>query len=136
VPGVQWINLQYDDCEAELAELEAATGGRIRRWAGVDLRNDLESVAGLVAGLDGVVTAPTLVDSMAGALGVTTWQVDSGSDWSAFGEDRSPWFPSIRVRRKRPGAAEAGWIALLNQLAEELTVWAAGPAEPTSLVVS
>ncbi|MHB1327504.1 MAG: tetratricopeptide repeat protein [Gemmatimonadales bacterium] len=105
-PGITWINLQYDDCEAELAAIENQWGRRIHRWPEVDLRNDLESVIGLLANLDAVVTAPTAVSSLAGAVGCPTWQVDSGSDWTVFGGSRSPWFPSIRVAALRPGEAD------------------------------
>ena len=120
-PGITWVNLQYDECEVELAAVESATGVRIHRWAGEDLRNDLENVAGLLGALDGVVTAPTAVSSLAGALGVPTWQLDSGSDWTLLGEERSPWFPSIRVFRKGP--AETGWESAIGRIAGDLGRW-------------
>lgn len=121
VPGVTWINLQYDDCEAELAAIEAATGVRVHRWNGEDLKNDLESVVGLLSQLDAVVSAPTAVSSLAGATGIPTWQLDSGSDWTVFGADRSPWWPSIRLERKRPG--EATWESAVRRLAARLGEW-------------
>ncbi len=124
VPGIVWVNLQYDDCDEELAGLETNTGLTVHRWPAEDLRNDLESVAALIAGLDAVVTAPTAVSSLAGAVGARTWQVDSGSDWTALGEARSPWFPSITVIRK--GAGERSFGPLLERLAGELAHWVAG----------
>ncbi len=124
IPGVEWINLQYDDCEAELAEVEREHGVRVRRWAGEDLRNDLESVTGLLASLDLVITAPTAVSTFAGAVGAPTWQVDSGSDWTPFGADRSPWFPSLRLFRKQP--AERTWEPVLERVAAAVKVWAHG----------
>jgi tetratricopeptide (TPR) repeat protein len=114
-PGVQWINLQYDDCEAELIDIEQRWGVRVHRWPGHDLRNNIESVLGLIANLEGVVTAPTAVSSLAGAVGVRTWQVDSGSDWTAFGEDRSPWFPSIELVRRQ--ADEPDWNRVMTEIA-------------------
>jgi len=120
-PGVTWVNLQYDDCEAELAQVERATGLTIHRWPDLDLRDDLESVAALISALDGVVTAPTAVSSFAGALGVRTWQLDAGTDWTAHGEPRSPWFPSIELVRRGP--AERGWIDAMDRLRGELTAW-------------
>jgi hypothetical protein len=120
VPGVVWVNLQYDECEAELSAVEREAGVVVQRWAGVDLKSDLESVVGLVAELDAVVTAPTAVSSVAGAVGVRSWEVDSGSDWTALGERVSPWFPSLTVVRKGPG----GWEAALATVAEALRHWA------------
>jgi hypothetical protein len=118
-PGVAWVNLQYDDCDAELEAFEAETGIRVARWAGEDLRDDLESVTALVSLLDGVVTAPTAVGAIAGATGVPTWQVDSGSDWTAFGEETSPWFPTLRLVCPRAGES---WEGIAARLARMLPV--------------
>ncbi len=117
-PGVVWVNLQYDDCQDELAAIEREWGVVIHRWEGEDLKNDLDSVVGLLAGLDAVVTAPTAVSSLAGAVGRPTWQLDSGSDWTVFGEPRSPWFPSIQVVARRPD--ELDWAGALERLGEGL----------------
>lgn len=122
VPGVVWVNLQYDDCEGELRIIEEVAGVRVHRWAGEDLRDDLDSVTGLIAALDAVVTAPTAVSSLAGGVGTRAWQVDSGSDWTALGEDRSPWTPSLRVIRKAPG--ETDWDGAIGRLAATLGRWA------------
>jgi tetratricopeptide (TPR) repeat protein len=121
LPGITWVNLQYDDCEAELQELEARTGVRVARWPGEDLKQDLESVVGLLAGLDGVVTAPTAVSSLAGAVGRPTWQVDNGSDWTVFGGTVSPWFPSLTVMARQP--AERGWEPVLARTAAAVAAW-------------
>ncbi len=126
VPGVVWVNLQYDECDAEVALVAARWRVTIHRWPGDDLRDDLDGVAALIAGLDGVVTAPTAVSSLAGAVGTPTWLVDSGSDWSSFGEDRSPWFPSIQVARKM--SEERTFGPVVERVALELAGWARGGA--------
>ncbi len=118
LPGIVWINLQYDECREELAGVEREFGVRIHRWDDEDLKNDFESVAGLISALDGVVTAPTAVSSMAGALGCPAWQVDSGSDWTVFGEPRSPWFPSIRVAAR--AATDEDWGRVVATVRAEL----------------
>lgn len=117
-PGVVWVNLQYDDCREELAAIEREWGITIHRWDGEDLKNDLESVVGLLAGLDAVVTAPTAVSSLAGAVGRPTWQLDSGSDWTVFGEARSPWFPTVAVAARRPD--ETDWTSALDRIRDGL----------------
>lgn len=101
-----WVNLQYDECRDDLDQLERRFGVAIRRWPEEDLRHDLESVAGLLAALDGIVSAPTAVAALGGAVGSPTWQVDSGSDWTALGEDRSPWSSSVRVVRRPVGSKD------------------------------
>lgn len=130
LPGCQWINLQYDECESELVEAERRFGIRIHRWAGEDLRNDLETVVALMAQLDAVVTAPTLVSAFAGALGLPTWQPNLGSDWTSFSETNSPWFPTLRVIAKHPPDT---WPDTLTRVAAELhTVMTARSLVPTA----
>jgi hypothetical protein len=116
--GVQWINLQYDECEAELAAAEKRFGVRIHRWKKENLKDDLESVAGLLWNLDGVITAPTAVCSLAGAAGVRTWQLDVGADWTAHGLTTSPWFPSISLVRRPYGGTD--WAGVMADLADRL----------------
>jgi Flp pilus assembly protein TadD len=131
VPGVVLINLQYDDAETELATVETDRAIKVHRWPAIDLRDDLESVAGLIWNLDLVITAPTAVGSLAGALGIETWQIDPGTDWTTFGEDRSPWLPAIRNFRRESGTTD--WRPLLAAVAAELRdriASGAGPRTP------
>jgi len=121
VPGIVWVNLQYDECAAEVAAIKESFGVELHRWPAMDLKNDLEGVVGLVAALDAVVTAPTAVGAVAGAVGTPTWQVESGSDWSLFGADRSPWFSEVAVVRKGPGPD--GWGVALTTVAERVRAW-------------
>ncbi|MFN0181433.1 MAG: tetratricopeptide repeat protein [Gemmatimonadales bacterium] len=116
--GVQFVNLQYDDCEGELVDVERRLGIRIWRWAETDLRDDLESVAALIWNLDLVITAPTAVSSLAAGLGIETWQLESGNDWTLFGEDRSPWLPALRAFRRERDRLD--WQAPVGQVREAL----------------
>lgn len=118
VPGVHWINLQYDDCTTELARIKQRFGVTVHRWPKENLKNDLESVVGLLWNLDAVVTAPTAVSSLAGGAGIPTWEVDNGGDWTAHGEERSPWFPSIRIVRRPYGTTD--WTPVFQRIAGEL----------------
>ena len=62
---------------------------------------DLAETASLLACLDAVVTADTLIVHLAGSLGVATVLLDRvGGDWRWF-RDRSdsPWYPSLRIVR-------------------------------------
>ncbi|MGE0552363.1 MAG: tetratricopeptide repeat protein [Gemmatimonadales bacterium] len=122
-PGITWVNLQYDDCDDELAALEAEHGIRLLRFDDLDLRDDLDRVTDLVAALDAVVTAPTAVSSLAGAIGRPTWQLDVAGDWTALGEARSPWFPSIRLAAV--GEPDGG-AAAVQEVAEQLREVLAG----------
>ncbi|HYH23392.1 MAG TPA: tetratricopeptide repeat protein, partial [Azospirillum sp.] len=102
VPGVHFVNLQYDDCAAELAEAERRFGVTIHRWPDLDLKNDLEGVAALIASLDLVVVPATASGELAGALGTPVWRLGA-LDWTQLGTAVRPWFPSMRPVQPRPG---------------------------------
>ncbi|MBR9972763.1 tetratricopeptide repeat protein [Magnetospirillum sulfuroxidans] len=72
VPDVSFVALQYGDIDADLAAAEAATGVRVLRAVGIDIMNDLDGFAALVAAMDKVITTSNTTVHFAGALGVQT----------------------------------------------------------------
>ncbi|QCO16661.1 tetratricopeptide repeat protein (plasmid) [Azospirillum brasilense] len=96
VPGVRVVNLQYGDCSAELASIEPDGVRRVHRWDDLDLKNDLEGVAALMAALDLVILPATAAGELAGALGVPVWRL-GGRDWTWMGTGVRPWFPTQRL---------------------------------------
>ncbi|WP_165771941.1 tetratricopeptide repeat protein [Niveispirillum lacus] len=96
-PGIQVINLQYGAQPEEIAALEAAAGRPVHVMPGLDLKDDLEGLAGLIAELDLVITAPTAVGEFAGAIGTPVWRITGATDWSTLGTAVRPWFASMRV---------------------------------------
>lgn len=117
IPGVTWVNLQYDDCERELREAERRFGVEILRWPWLDLMNDFEEVAALTSCLDHVVAPRNAVAMLSGALGVPTTMMGNAWDWSDLGTGRSPWFPSVElaVREHRND-----WDGVLAQAARRV----------------
>ena len=97
IPGVNWINLQYDDCERDLQMAERNFGITIHRWDWLDLMNDFEEVAALMTCLDLVVAPRSAVSMLGGALGAPTVMMGNRWDWSDLGTDTSPWFPTIQL---------------------------------------
>jgi tetratricopeptide (TPR) repeat protein len=91
-----FINLQYGDCEAELAEVETHFGVSILRWKDLDLKNDIDDVFALMDCLDLVITAATAVNPMAGSIGKATFLLQDSWGWSNIGTDYYPWFPNTR----------------------------------------
>jgi Flp pilus assembly protein TadD len=75
VPGVQFFSLAYYDDAAEVAAAEAATGTRIHRFSGVDMRNDLEEVTALSAALDITIGTCITPTDIAHAAGCETWWI-------------------------------------------------------------
>lgn len=94
LPNCIFVNLQYGDCEAELAEVEALLGISVLRWSDLDLKNDLDDVLALMECLDLVVTAATAVNPMAGSLGKATLLIQPDWDWPNLGTAHYPWFPN------------------------------------------
>lgn len=127
LPGVRVVNLQYDDCADEITAAERTPGVRLHRWGDLDLRNDLDGVAALMAALDLVVTAPTAVGELAGALGVPVWRVGGRGDWSRLGTGVRPWFPSQRIWAEGAGQDVA---ALPARIVQELSRFSRADRRP------
>jgi tetratricopeptide (TPR) repeat protein len=126
-PDVQWVQLQYGDCDAELAAVEAALGLDIWRPPGIDLRQDLDDLAALTCALDLVVGTPNATTSLAAACGVQTWFVAAPGGWIQLGTDRHPWYPNARLfvapsfgSTKGPSHDDDGWTPILAQVARAL----------------
>ncbi len=117
VPGVRWVCLQYDQCEAELETARQASGVELHRFPEVDYFNDLDEVSALMQGLDLVISAPTVVSVQAAALGVEVWQMSYGPDWQTHGTSGNVWFPRMTRFERRPGP---DWPAVLDAIGRRL----------------
>lgn len=95
-PGVTFVNLQYGDVEAELAQ---AREMGIELWTppGIDLKNDLDDLAALTCALDLVLGFANATSNIAAACGARTWWICSPTAWTLLGTDRMPWYPGSRV---------------------------------------
>jgi len=92
---IQFVNLQYGDCEDELTAIEQELNISILRWPDIDLKDDLEAVIALIDQLDIVVTVGTAVSSLAGAVGKKCLLLAKRS-WIFLGEtERYPWYPTV-----------------------------------------
>lgn len=122
LPGARVVNLLYD-AEEEIAAVEARFGVVLHRWSDLDLRDDLEGLAALIANLDLVIAPATSVGEMAGALGVPVWRFGKGGGWTTLGTAVRPWFPTMRLFTPRRGE---GIDALPDRMVAELArLWEA-----------
>ncbi|MEX2643487.1 MAG: tetratricopeptide repeat protein, partial [Acetobacterales bacterium] len=114
-----FVNLQYGDCAAELAEAKDTFGAEIHQDPAVDPLADLDGFAAQVAAMGLVVTTSNATVHFAGALGrpcrlllpANVW--DLPWYWGAGG-DRSLWYPSVRILRM---AKDEGWPGLVARAA-------------------
>jgi hypothetical protein len=123
VPGVRFVNLQYGKVAEEIAAAESALGVKIHSFAGLDLKDDLEGAAAATEACDLVISAPTAVAALSGAIGKETWFITAGRAWPQLGTDHYPWYRSSRVF-----ACErfADWQKLMPSLADSLAQFANG----------
>ncbi|NGZ85882.1 tetratricopeptide repeat protein [Duganella aceris] len=84
------------------------------------LLGDFADTAAVMANLDLVISVDTAVAHLAGALGKPCWLLlpDYRCDWRWMTErDDSPWYPSMRLFRQRPGG---GWAPVITEVAAAL----------------
>ena len=124
VAGVHFVNLQYDECSAELREALALTGVPIAVFDDINLRNDLDDSAALTTCMDLVISPATAVLEMAGALGVDALCINTfGKQWPQLGQDHNPWHPRTRVIDQM---VAGDWDTQLALVAEELQARVSG----------
>jgi hypothetical protein len=127
-PGVQFVNLQYDQCDEELREAERLFSTRVHVWDDMDLRNDQDNLAALISTLDLVISARTAVAAMAGAVGAPTLVLTrSVTDWWGLGTDYCPWLPSVRAFSC---GANDPWEPAIARIASELEHMAEAKLRP------
>lgn len=80
IEGVQFVNLQYDNCDAELAWVESRYPGKIVNIPEVDQFNDFGSVAAIMMSMDLILAPATTVVELSGALGCPTWLLSNSSE--------------------------------------------------------
>lgn len=73
---------------------------------------DFSQTAAILEAMDLVVSVDTAVAHLAGALGRPTWLlVSAHTDYRWFeAREDSPWYPSMRILRRRSGESAAGFI--------------------------
>jgi Flp pilus assembly protein TadD len=112
--AVRYVDLQYGDTGAA----RAAAGLDLLHLDGLDLFNDVDGVAALVAGCDEVVTVSNTTAHIAGALGVPVRVMmsrNAGKLWHwGTEESGSPWYPSAKIYKQQTAGDWAGVVARIT----------------------
>ncbi|MCA6245116.1 MAG: tetratricopeptide repeat protein [Phenylobacterium sp.] len=116
-PGVTFVNLQYDDCEAELQLARERFGVEIWNPPGIDLKQDLDDLTALSSALDLVIGFSNATFNLAAAAGAPAWLIAAKGAWTALGTDRYPWYPQVRLYQP---AAFAEWGPVMDRVAGDL----------------
>ena len=92
----RFVALQYGQTEEEMAEMVAETGLRLHTPPGLDLFNDLDGLAALMAALDLTIGFSNATTNLAGAIGAPLWLITPPAPWTALGASNYPWYPQAR----------------------------------------
>ncbi len=121
--NVHFVNLQYGDCETELAEVKQSLRVDVHDWEDADPLQDLDNFAAQVATLDLVISVDNATVHMAGALGIEVWVLQPfAPEWRWLADrDDSYWYPSMRhFRQIKQGAWETVFEPIKLELAGKL----------------
>ena len=123
VPNVEFVSLQYTDCEAELGVMKAngydikVIGDESGEYVKAE---DYYKTAQLVASCDLVISIATSVYHLAGALGVPTWVLTPNKPaWREQASGRMPFYRSVRMYRQPKGNADM-WKPVIAKVALDL----------------
>jgi len=117
VPGIVWINLQYDNPQGELLDIEERYGVKIHDFHDIDLMNDFDEVAALSSNLDVVVAPSNAVSQLTAAIGTETWELSMRGVEFYLGLDHDPW---RRAKRLFLRPVDAPWGATLETVGDAL----------------
>lgn len=118
--GVNFVNLQYSNYEADLSNAKDEWGVDIF-VPSIDLRDDFESVAALMKQLDLVISPATAVVELAGMVGVETLLFSNSPeiDWRVLDDNSDLWHSSINhIRATRNQDFNIAQISIVEQIYE------------------
>lgn len=117
-PGVTFVNLQYGDCEEEIAEFEERCGVKIHQHPDIDLKDELDKAAALTAALDHVVSIGAQPAMTAFALDKPIFWLLPFPPWWNFGARTHA--PMHQKSRFFMGDAPMDWSTATARAAEAL----------------
>ncbi|RRN62997.1 tetratricopeptide repeat protein [Caulobacter sp. 602-1] len=122
-PGVTLVNLQYGDCEEEIALAKERFGVEIWNPPGIDLKQDLDDLTALCGAVDLIIGFSNATTNLAGAVGAPIWMLTAPAVWTKLGTDAYPWYPQARVF----SPPELGqWAPVMAEVAQALREKVAG----------
>lgn len=114
----EFVNLQYGDVTAELAEANAGLPRPIRSAAPAEI-SDFDDLAALVMNLDLVVSVQTALVHLSGALGATCLtMIPRKPEWRYGAEGEAmPWYRSVRLLRQ---GQDGEWGPVVARVVDEV----------------
>ncbi len=114
---VKIVNLQYGEVDEEISMVKKQHNIDILQCPSVDIYNDFDGLASLMAACDVVLTTPNVNQTIASALGVPTFLLlsdDPSFRWLNKGMD-SIWHPNTKLFRQDKNG---DWTQAFNQVSQ------------------
>ncbi|MGZ6019787.1 MAG: tetratricopeptide repeat-containing glycosyltransferase family protein [Phenylobacterium sp.] len=110
----EFVSLQYGEARAEVEAANADLPSPIRLFDKAEI-DDFEQLAGLLCGLDLVVSVQTSIIHLSGALGTPCFtMIPQTPEWRyMIARDDMPWYGSVRLFRQTD---EAGWPPVIDRI--------------------
>jgi hypothetical protein len=118
LPDCEFVSLQYGDAAGEVDAANTRLAHPIRRFEPQEI-DDFEELAGLIVGLDAVVSVQTAAVHLSGALGRTTLVMTPHIPTWRYGVrgETMPWYRSVRLFRQ---ATPQAWPPVIAAVADAL----------------
>jgi Flp pilus assembly protein TadD len=113
--GISWVSLQKGEAATETVPAMHLSG------FSADL-GDFADTAGLIMGLDLVISVDTAIAHLAAALGKPVWllsRFDGCWRWLE-GRDDSPWYPTVRLFRQK---SQGDWDGVVERVRAAVSTW-------------
>ena len=117
IPGITFVNVQYDQREDEIKAVEDEFGVSIHRWPDLDLKMDLEGAFALTSQLDMVISTSTSPSRIGDAVGAEVWLMMAGASRKQQPTEGEFGIPNRLVWRRHWTEA---WGVLLARMARAL----------------
>ena len=119
VPGINFINMQYGDIQADIELARTISGTSIYHWQDSDPLKNMDDFAAQISALDLVIAVDNSTVHLAGALGIETWVLQPyNPDWRWLQDaDDSYWYPSILQFHP---SAHGEWRRMIDSIAVRL----------------
>ncbi len=114
-----FVDLEYKDRGADMAAFERRRKVKIHTFPWATRTADYDDTAALVAELDLVISVPTAITHLAGALGVPCWCLTHPRPHIHYARhgDKMPYYDSVRLFRRED---DNDWAASVREVAGHL----------------
>jgi len=125
--GVQFVNLQYDECDEELAKIEARFPGKVINFEDLDQFSDMDGVAALLSCLDLLIVPQTAVAELAGAVGCPSLLFSTGPEaryrWHSDTNTQDVFFHSLTHVNVDWGDKQQLAALICEKIRQQLQIW-------------